>query len=95
MDPNECLRLMMEAMKDDDREGVAEHAANLLTWLDNGGFEPAVITEFPLRELCAYVMRTERDAAALRSSVARWEARVIKVDGLNQRARRLLEGKTE
>lgn len=38
MDPDACLRLIAEAIK--DGEPYAEHMANLKRWLVNGGFAP-------------------------------------------------------
>lgn len=54
MDPNETLRLILEARKSAEaaREGdsndaeiealweLAEHTDNLMTWLSNGGYQP-------------------------------------------------------
>lgn len=40
MDPNECLRLLIQAAVNGDVDGVMEHGDNLVSWLNSEGFPP-------------------------------------------------------
>ena len=40
MDPDTCFAELLEAIASDEAQVAHEHAENLLTWLDRGGFPP-------------------------------------------------------
>lgn len=40
MDPTACLRRILAAIVDEDREETIESLSDLLMWLDGGGFLP-------------------------------------------------------
>ncbi len=42
MDPNETLRLIVEAAQTGDREAYIQGCDNLAEWLEHGGLRPAV-----------------------------------------------------
>jgi hypothetical protein len=48
MDPQATWEMLLDAYSDHDWDGVEEHAATLLNWLDKGGFPPQTV---PHREL--------------------------------------------
>lgn len=41
MDPDACLKLIEEALADDDRTAARQHAEELENWIAEGGFEPS------------------------------------------------------
>lgn len=43
MDPAETLRMLLDALSENDQYDATEHARNLSDWLDRGGFCPRVI----------------------------------------------------
>ena len=40
MDPNECLKLIDESVKDNDETEADWHCYDLMQWLKRGGFQP-------------------------------------------------------
>jgi hypothetical protein len=40
MDPNACHKALLEAVRDGDKEAIAQHADNLRQWISKGGFPP-------------------------------------------------------
>lgn len=52
MDPTATYQALIDARMSGDHEAAAEHAANLLRWLNRGGFPPACKTAAEVRETC-------------------------------------------
>lgn len=42
MDPTACLRELLDALADEDRDTAVERAEDLRNWLNGGGFLPCV-----------------------------------------------------
>jgi 5,10-methenyltetrahydromethanopterin hydrogenase len=43
MDPNATLAALLDAVKENNPEEIAEHTAVLVHWLNKGGFPPKII----------------------------------------------------
>jgi len=41
MDPDACLRALLDALRDEDREACYQLLEDLLDWIAKGGFLPA------------------------------------------------------
>ena len=57
MDPDACLSEMLEAIATNEQEEAYEHAEDLITWLDRGGFSPGggKLRANSIREFCNWV----------------------------------------
>lgn len=57
MDPNACFRLMLDRLMEFkcDLHGAAQCAAELVAWMDKGGFPPT-ITPADMRSLFACIV---------------------------------------
>lgn len=68
MDPDACLRRIVDAMADDEPQEVASGCQDLLDWYGRGGFAPAVGWDYlaPLlaavMELSDRIVREEQEA---------------------------------
>ena len=52
MDPNACLTLLCDALRDGDRDAAIEALDNLREWLARGGFLPNDPREEPYVDGC-------------------------------------------
>lgn len=64
MDPKECLRLLLNAVKNADTDAINEHRDNLTSWLCGGGFSPVVYWN---GEPCDVIMTYADDELCLRT----------------------------
>ncbi len=57
MDPDTCFSELLGALATNEQEEAHEHADNLLTWLDRGGFSPGggKLRETSIRQFCNWV----------------------------------------
>lgn len=60
MDPDACLRRIVEAMADDEPQEVANGCQDLLDWYGRGGFAPAVGWDYLAPLLAAVMELSER-----------------------------------
>ena len=56
MDPTACLDLAIGALLDSDWEAAFEHACDLLTWLNRGGFPPTGVEAHDAHDLARVIM---------------------------------------
>ena len=60
MDPDACFAGLLDAVANGEAEAAYDHADNLLTWLDGGGFAPGggKLRLCAIRDFCNWVMTT-------------------------------------
>ncbi len=58
MDPDACFSELLDGLANDNREEAAEHAEDLLTWLDRSGFPPGggKLRLSAIRDFCDWVV---------------------------------------
>jgi hypothetical protein len=64
MDPNACLKAMLDAQEDNDMEAAADRAYDLIGWLDMGGFPPTGHTRQSAKAFAETVIKAHRAACA-------------------------------
>ncbi len=62
MDPDTCFSELLGAVARNERQDAYDHAENLLTWLDRGGFSPGggKLQVSSIREFCNWVKNNYR-----------------------------------
>lgn len=102
MDPDECLRLLLAALDEDDEEDAEEHAENLEEWLCRGGFEPALFENAPATKTLFWRLvcmrhrnrEAQKQLATVTAERDRYTNRMLLLEGRIEKSIRDLKGRT-